>query len=158
MPTYLRMFDYKRWMLSRPNDQPGEILWADAMYDLKTTNNGLSIWAIDDNLANLDRVIAAMAANRQHLQAFDFILIQREDFSAASLTVNPLPGGTPDSHANLHWHFDIANLTAERLVDVGRIVCRGHADRRHKPIVKQLIESAIANGWIDRSKMKCKID
>ena len=47
---------------------------ADALRDLATTDNALSVWQIDDNETNLDRVLAAIASTRQFLLKIDFLI------------------------------------------------------------------------------------
>lgn len=46
-------------------------LQADAMQDLKTDSNSISVWHIVDDQSNKERIVAALAATRQYAVQFD---------------------------------------------------------------------------------------
>ncbi len=55
-------------------------LQADALADLKTTDNNLSFWIVEDDRSNLDRIITALAANCQYVTNIDFVLLKQSVF------------------------------------------------------------------------------
>jgi hypothetical protein len=57
---------------------------ADVFCDLQTRNNTLSVYLVDQDESNLDRVIAAFAANGDRPDVLDFALVQVERLSASS--------------------------------------------------------------------------
>lgn len=51
---------------------------ADALSSLRTKDNRLSVWRIDDDRGNLRRVVAALAAGRDFLDKLDYAVIDRQ--------------------------------------------------------------------------------
>lgn len=63
MPLILRKIEKGRW-----NSDPQAVPWlppgevqAQALLDLAPKDNGLSVWLIEEDRSNLDRVVAALA-------------------------------------------------------------------------------------------------
>jgi hypothetical protein len=72
MPFILRTIRKDRWY--RIEDVPwleeGDI-HADPLADLNTKANELSVWLIEDDRSNLNRVVSALAATRTHISNLD---------------------------------------------------------------------------------------
>jgi hypothetical protein len=51
-------------------------LQADAMQDLRTDSNTISVWHILDDQSNKERIVAALAAARQFAVQFDYFLLE----------------------------------------------------------------------------------
>ena len=118
--------------------------------DLKTSlASSLSVWHIEDDRSNLDRVIAALAANRQHPEKFDYILIAEHLLADAGLQAQGTMGSSKDPEANNQWHRDLVELTSSKLVQLARLIYQ-HAvrDRVLEPRVKELVASAVNAGRI----------
>lgn len=97
MGFLLREIKRPRWLKREelPWLAEGE-LQADVLADLKTNDNRLSVWSIDDQKLNLDRVIAAVAVTRDHIEKLDYALFQDDTLSALSIQIEPTKGTTPD--------------------------------------------------------------
>jgi hypothetical protein len=48
---------------------------ADALSDLRTENNALSVWIIESDHASLNMALAALASNREKFDKLDYTLI-----------------------------------------------------------------------------------
>lgn len=90
MPLILRMISKGKW-LPEPNLPwlKEDELQADVFHELKTGENTLSVWSIADDRSNLERVVAALAANRNRVSNFDYALISQERLQQAGLWSTP---------------------------------------------------------------------
>ena len=127
---------------------------ADALKDLETTDNDLSVWLIEEDLSNLDRVLAALAANRDQLANIDFALISLDVITELGLLFYFLPGVTADREVSL-LHRDLIRLTANRLAALAQAIKRyARLERRSKAQVRSLLLDSIAAGHIDPSSLE----
>jgi hypothetical protein len=135
------------WLLS------GEIP-ADPLRDLETDKCILSFWVIDDKLSNLERVLAAIAGSRTHLDIFDFGLIEFDLVLKSDFNIDEIPGETADAEAN-SWHRDISHLSAQKLVKLAELLWYNMiTERRSKKQVLEFMVTNISDGHLDRSKIK----
>jgi hypothetical protein len=127
---------------------------ADVFSDLKTDSNRLSVWYIDDDLANLDRVLTALAANLHRLSNVDYVLLNNDVVMALNLRMEQTEGGSLDQKVN-QWHRDLDIGTAGRLVDLAKEIYSRADCRRRKPEkeLKGLLVRAVSSGRIDKGKL-----
>ncbi len=136
---------------------PTGALQADALGDLETNSNALSIWRIEADLSNLRRVITALAAMGDNVSNVDYALLDEGRFRSMGLNTRPQPGETPDHDAN-HWHIDLVELTADNLLQFAKLIqSSGQIERVPEKKVKQWLRDGVANGQLDRSKMGSSI-
>ena len=125
MLNYLLIVKLRNW------DEPTEASWlgeldlpADPIGDLRTKENSLSVWQINKDNSNLDLVVVALATNRVKLDKFEFGLF--DEAIVRSLGIHAqFPGPSfPLPHVPLanQWHRDLIHLTADKLVQLGRIL------------------------------------
>ena len=157
MPKFLRTVQYKtNW------DPHGEFAKylpqgeapADALKDLSTKENALSIWEIDDRGENLDRVLAAIASCRDHIQKIDYVIVDSKHLEDLALAREKKAGATHDEHANATWHFDLINLSAG---DLGRLANRmlmhGTPERIQDKKLLPLLGKSIENKFVNRQDL-----
>ena len=73
--------------------------------DLRTSKTSiLSVWFIENDRSNLERVVAAMAANLQHVDKFDCIIFPTNLLETVSIPIKTARGQTADNDANQRWH------------------------------------------------------
>jgi hypothetical protein len=128
---------------------------ADVFSDLKTESNRLSVWYIDDDLANLDHVLTALAANLHRLSNVDYVLLDNDVVMALNLRMEQTDGGSLDQQVN-RFHRDLDVGTAGRLVDLAKEIY-SKADRRKRKSEKELkglLVRAVSSGRIDKGKLK----
>jgi hypothetical protein len=148
MPLLLRVINKRRWDLSqRPPWLHADAVPADTLADLKTDDNELSLWEIDDERSNLNAVIAAMAANRGSIDKFDFALFDRARLTsgAADVRIEKRLGVSKDAAANDAWHWDLIELTAVKIAAVAKVVYDPSTEfgRRVDAQVIELIADAV---------------
>ena len=137
--------------------QQGDVS-ADALSNLRTTGNALSVWQIDENQTNLQRVVAALAAGRMKLDKIDYALIDRRSLDPLGVRLIKEAGGSCDRDANSLWHQDITELSGSKLLELA-FTLQTHAKfkRFHKKAVRNLIAASIEDGFIDSTQLEDKL-
>lgn len=131
---------------------------ADPVADLDTKGNALSVFVIESNRDNLERVVAALAANRESLQAFSYALFDENLLSEINIKCRATRAETPDDEVN-GWHRDLIALTGLRLVALARaILDHASLDQRLPREVAALIRDAISAHHLDKSRCRLKAD
>jgi hypothetical protein len=127
---------------------------ADVFKDLVTEDNTLSVWHIDDQQSNLDRLLTALAASRHCISNLDYLLCEEHELDQCEVTIVKTEGATPDSEVNARWHRDLIHLSANRLLCVAQSLFRhGVTDRTAEKKVKKAILEAVSQGHIDRERL-----
>ncbi len=124
----------------------GEDISADAITNcMKTTNNTLSMWRIDDE-GQIDEAVLAIVSAHQHLDAFDVVWVKINQLEEYGISMQDTPGITPiadlvDSHVN------IVNLTYRSLGKVANCIVKCFSDSSVKRYtygsLKKLLQRAI---------------
>lgn len=155
MPHFLRQINKSKWYRNPGVPWLGEgELQADALRDLKTTGNELSVYHVQEGETNLVQIITALAAGRDSVANFDYALISQEVVTTLQIKVKQSPGETRDATVN-EWHRDLCELSADKVMDLARAI-QNEADKRRilgKKLLGHLRE-AIRSGRIDRDRLK----
>lgn len=156
MPLVLRKIRKAKWY---KNDRvpwltEGE-LQADALDDLRTMGNKLSIYLIDDDRANLEQVATALAtANTEYISDFEYALINYEVVERLNIKIENTEGATPDPLVN-SYHRDLAELTASKIMALATVV-QAESERKvflKKNVVKMVLD-ALASQQLNRERIK----
>lgn len=87
---------------------------ADAVTDLKTTDNRLSVFVTDGSEASLRYIIAAMAANANHIDDVQYCLLDESCVREIGLEILENPGKTKCQSVD-SLHRDLVNLRSSSL-------------------------------------------
>lgn len=155
MPYYLRAIKIAKWR------RHAGVAWladneiqADALGDLKTETNALSVWEVDDDRSNLGRVLTAVAANRDHLSDLSYVLLTKDDLRAIGAKIASSEGGTVDREVN-KWHRDIVELTTQKLHQIAVVVNdKPEKPRRLPGDVAGLLRQGIAEGRFSAAQLE----
>ena len=137
-----------------PNEKlPDGELRADALAELKTTENKLSVFIVDGIAP--ERLLTALGcAGRDNVGAVDYIEFDYDVINALGLQILDAPGETPDTAVNL-CHRDLAQLTASKLAEfANRLFRDGVKKRLVDKEVGKLVNIGIKNGNIDSAQIK----
>lgn len=159
MPLILRKIKKAKWYrnIDVPWLKPGE-LQADALADLKTTGNRLSVWLIQDDKSNLERVIAALASTCDVPTNIDFVLMDQSELQRLGIKWENTKGDSHDEQINHTHHLDLLELTATKLYDfANQIQVIGIKERYLEKTVMRLLIGAIRAGLIPQSKLKDRL-
>ncbi len=163
MSYMLRTVRKSRWYLSNSGEWlDKDDLPADILNDLITSSNTLSIWEIDGNKNNLERLLAALAASREHINQLDYVLFSPEILNQVDVKTVKTKGELLDPVAN-EWHVDITDLTAMKLIALAKAIVHSPITekiRHPEKSIKLLVAQAVANDHfpIDSLKDKVRID
>lgn len=95
---------------------------ADPLADLNTSNNRLSIFSVEKrNSKQIEYIIAGLASNRNNLDKLSYALIKDTELNTNGFAIEKSLGDTPCTKAN-EIHFEIIDLTAEKLVSFAKII------------------------------------
>ena len=148
MALIMRIIRKSRWYL-KPNWLSQGDVQADALGDLITKNNELSVWHIYDDRSNLDRIIAALASKRDVLSNFDFALFDQNIIQETGIKFQRTKGISLDVEANDLWHLDLYELSASDIVKLATAIANnGDLKRVSEREVKSILTSAITVGTI----------
>lgn len=134
---------------------------ADAVTDLRTSSNCLSIYLVHEQEEAVDRVIAALAATRDRFDALDYVVLDIEDFiefqQEFQIRLDNTPGNTPDDTVNT-WHRNLIELTDRKVVELAKaFVFHGQKIRKLRPQIKALVEQGVVNETLLKSRMNPKL-
>ncbi|MCC6445365.1 MAG: hypothetical protein IT210_18135 [Armatimonadetes bacterium] len=150
MALLLRMVRESRWRM----DENGNIDLLEAIRDLKTAGQGISVWHAEDDRSNLSRIIAALAASAPYLRDAEYMLFDRILLAELDLQCCKTQGATLDRTANEEWHEDIMISSEKdrlRLADV--LYRNGSIAIIIKKQIKRLVAHSVVHGWIPFSEL-----
>lgn len=162
MPFLFRALTNKRrwdWATGEPQWLPeGEIPAAPFADFAASAESLLSMWSIADNESNLPRVVAALAASRQHSDKFDCALVEEEVLHGIGVQIENKSESCPDQEASDRWHRNLVHVTGSQLVALVRTVRdNGRIFRILAPDVKALLNEGLDSGRLDPAKMNEKL-
>jgi len=148
MSLLLRTVRQSRWLRQEAapflaiDDVP-----ADALADLTTQQNLLSVWEVADDRSNLERIVRAVAIGRDKIADMGYVLFDSQLLPATGIEIHENKGRSPDDGANT-WHRDLA-VSGNRLVALTKAILRqGESGTVLKLRLRQLVEEGIRSGQI----------
>ena len=134
---------------------PASEIQADALFDLRTTDNILSVWYVEQDQSNLNIIIAALATSRtERISNFDYALIDEKYLGKLGIQQLKKAGDTPSSKANQLWHIDLVELTAQAVYSLAQIISEdGLVTRLHYKEVLAHVQNEIYAGNLELNKM-----
>jgi hypothetical protein len=129
--------------------------------DFRTKDNTLSVWLIDNDKSNLDRVAAAFATTRKKLDLVEFVLLP-DNLLPPDIQVKKEDGETFDGMANKDWHRDLVQLTGQRIVALAKQFYhegykKQEIGRYEHTRIAALIKDGIQRIEIDPQKLNSKL-
>lgn len=167
MSFVLRMISQGRWLY-----EPTKFPWlpenyplADALLDLKTEKNKLSVYQVGYPASNLDdlnldenqelkRVIIALASNRKYVTNFDYTLIDLNLLKELGIVPHKSNGDTPDDYINRSHHYDIVELSVTKLLALAKLI---QTERRWKRVKEAHVRKHLIAGAKDLDGAKVNI-
>lgn len=131
-------------------------LQADALVDLKTDSNRLSVYYVEADESNLERIITALAATSDSPSNLDYALIDTLILDQLGIQTLAIPGVTPDEKVN-KWHIDLTELTAAALYNLAQQIhtnAKMNIRRKAEKDIKELLKDGILKDQLDKTKMK----
>jgi len=137
---------------------PANELPADSLVDLATKDNQLSIYIVEGDRSNLDRIIAALSANCDFISNFDYALLDKEVLDVIKIKMTNVKGETPDEEVNA-VHRDLVELSASQILELAAAIsAKAERGRLTNKQVLRVLANAVGSGHIERDKLKLKAD
>src|SRR5262249_54837104 len=153
VPLVLRKIRKARW-LKLPWLSVDEFQ-ADALTDLTTKGNELSVWLVEDDRSNLPQIVTALAADCDTVSNFDYFLLRESALLRIGIKTIRSKGDSPDETANGRYHQDLIELSAEKILRLAAAIQseaeRSRFSERH---VFGFLAQAFAIGQLDRAKVR----
>ena len=105
---------------------------ADVTKCLATNENRLSVFVLDEPDEQVRRVVAALAATRDHLAHIDLAVVPENILEQCSIRWADTTGQTPDSEVN-GWHRDLIELTIAKITRLAAAIKREGQIERYNP-------------------------
>lgn len=156
MPLLLRKIRKSKWYksLNVPWLTAGE-LQADALGNLKTENNKLSLWHIEDDNSNINQVLVALLTTLDVPSNIDIALIDSNIVSGIGIKTESTKGNTKISDVNINWHRNLIELTANKLVQLAHVIMQHASFKRYsEDEALSLVQKAIDTGKITKTIFK----
>jgi hypothetical protein len=133
---------------------------ADALVDLRTQKNELSVWRVEAGEANLNAVIAALASNgTDRVANLDYVLLEDEAVAALGIQCIKTDGDSPHQDANARWHCDLVELTATKVIRLAEEMKRHESEHKRlfPETVRSILLSALQAGALQRTAVTPKL-
>ncbi len=131
-------------------------LQADALSDVATKDNALSVYLISDE-SEADRVIAALAACGDYVSMFDYVLFDEGALHGFNIKLVNKPGLTPDAYVNAEHHRDLVELTTDSLLQPTIAIRSGKIQRKNDRDVARLLNDGLKNGNFKVNQLKSEL-
>ena len=157
MPYLFRTINKRRWDWGG-NNPPwlprGAVPGAPFGDVAPSSESVLSLWWVEQDESNVHRVVAALAAGRQHFDKFDYALIDEAAVRGLGIKVQAVAEPCPDQVASTRWHRNLIQLTADNLhALVSLIKARAKLNRLLGPEVKALVKDGLEAGHLERARI-----
>ena len=141
-----RHWDQASWLAD------GEVQ-ADVLKCLSTDENSLSVYILEEPDTQLDRVVAALALNRQYLTQLDWATAPDSVLDECGIKFDRKPGDTGDDSVN-EWHEDLVELSFDKLARLARAIRRdGEIKRHNERKVEAAIKASIVAGHVQPDRI-----
>ncbi|MBA7607792.1 hypothetical protein ES703_14961 [subsurface metagenome] len=163
MPLILRIINKNNWRgreefpwLTKDPLQT-DAIQADAMHDLRTTENTISVYEVNDDKSNLEQIISGYTAGRHKPAHFDYALFDQQLLLKSDIKIEAFAGSTPSTEANA-CHRHLSELSVHKLTELAKIIMgKAERERLQKKHILRLIKQATDSVDIDRSKIDSRI-
>lgn len=160
MAFYLRAINKNRWYRNTPPSWlPENEIPAQPLADLvPRPEENLSIWYVDAERTNLRRIAAAIASSRDRIDKFDYALFSHEIIQVVGLTIVQSSGKTPDELANADWHWEIVELTADKVARLAKeIYVRSDISRVPVYEMRRLVLQGVESNQLKEIRISSKL-
>ena len=135
-----------RWDGSTFINREGAHFSGDAIADLRTQKNTLSVWYMNSSVEENDAIVA-MCLNRSSLDKFVYVTIEEEEFDKASITYERALGKSDDVSKKeiLEQHRDLTNLDYDQLGIIAHIIHEKVSSKQSRTLSKKKVAELVVN-------------
>ena len=143
------------WFLEEPISwlSTGDIP-ADPLGQLATKKNTLSVYEVNDDQYRIERVAAALAANRKDIDTIEYFTFDQSILERVGISLRDVKGDTCDEEVN-SWHRDMIEISGNNLLTFAKQVVQIiPSDFVVKPRVRELIIDSLRTDRYVYSKVQ----
>ena len=156
MTTIFRKLSQKRYW-DRTPWLGADDAQADTPRCLKTNENRLSIFVLEEPEVQMERVVAALALSRDSLAHLDLAIAPETVLEVCRIQGDRVQAKTPDSEVN-EWHIDLVELTATKIAELARAIkSEGEIKRYNLGDVKEAIRKSLNTNYIVAEQINGKL-
>ena len=161
---YIRIVsNINKWDGTENVPRPGTLVCGDAITDLKTTHNMLSIWKVTNDL-QIDESIAAVALGRERLSKVSYVILEENEVEQElklSIAVNEGKCRPIIEKSILERHRDIIQLDSRQLESLSAYMLErvqdSHNDDKDNEQIKEIVAAMIMQKKVDPTKINEKL-
>lgn len=154
----MRRIDHRALWLENQNDLPhwhkDDDVPADLLSDFSTTDNTLSVYKITKGKSNLQDIIASLAANRDKVQRFDYVLFEKTLMTEKGIKFQNTSGDTPHQEVNEKFHLNMIELSGKKVTEIGNQFLNYTIESTSKKRIKSIINKYIKNDIFSVDNLK----
>jgi hypothetical protein len=130
---------------------------ADPLSDLKTKNNTLSVYFINDDKADLTRCVSAYASARDKIVEIHCVIFDVRIVQELKIEIHQSEGNLSDEYVN-KIHRNLIQLSSQKLVNLAiRIINENETYEFTRDQVYRLIHESLEKNWLDPNKIPDKL-
>ncbi|MFH1563085.1 MAG: hypothetical protein ABIF11_06695 [Nitrospirota bacterium] len=130
---------------------------ADALKNFKTKENALSVYEVENELTDIERILAAIAGTRDNVQEVEYASFDSNLLAEHEIKTNKIKGDTADDEVN-NLHIDLIDLTAKQLYLLASSIQKdGKLIRILKKEIGIKITEGLKEGYLDKNKINEKL-
>ena len=131
---------------------------ASPLTQLRLTDDSMSIYEIEDIQDGVNRVVAALAATRDHLDKLDYLIFEKSLLEGLGIDISERKGTTADDEVN-QWHLDLENLTTKTITKlVDNLFYKCETGRKTALEIKDLISNHLEEGFLNPGQVRIQIN
>jgi hypothetical protein len=152
---------YSQWLTKpKPDWLQEDEIPADPIFGLKTKNNALSVWLINNDSSRIDRIAVALSIKKQTLEDFEYVLFDLRKVTDIGIKTNQTIGTSLDHKIN-EFHIDLVEISAQKLIKLAETIIvkiwqgdTSLVNRILRKEVAQHIFEGISKGYINSSSVE----
>lgn len=132
-------------------------LQADALKNFQTILNSLSVYLVDQNIADTERIVAAICGKSTSLDHVEYAVFDEALLIENKINYEYVLGATPDAEVN-KLHIDLKELTAQQVVALAEdIQNTGDLKRMFKKKLGEVMQKGLSEGFYDTKIFNTKL-
>lgn len=147
MAYFVRKISRAKW----PDEECDvSVLNADAISDLRTTANTLSVWKIDE-LDELDNAVLALSASSksERIETINVVWITEEEIKANGIDIDEDVPGDTVIESLVSSHRDLCNLSYSSIGQISKLIMQEIAHNNCKRYTKSQVKNVLVRAYSD---------
>jgi len=128
-------------------------LQADALRNFITKDNAFSVYEVQNEQTDIERILAAIAGTRDNVQEVEYAIFDSGLLEELEIKTKKIEGDTADDKVN-NLHIDLIDLTAKQVCLLASSIQKdGNLARILKKKIGRRITDGLKLGYLDERKI-----